>query len=84
LRAGRPMLVVPHAHDQPDNAFRAARLGVARVLDARRYAAARVARHLRALLEEPSYRARAELIGARVAAERGTDVACEAIAALAT
>jgi UDP:flavonoid glycosyltransferase YjiC (YdhE family) len=80
LRAGRPMLVVPHAHDQPDNAFRAARLGVARVLDARRYRAARVERDLRALLDEPRYRARAEAIGARVAAERGTDVACEVIA----
>src|SRR5262249_35745081 len=29
LRAGRPMLVVPHAHDQQDNARRVARLGVA-------------------------------------------------------
>jgi UDP:flavonoid glycosyltransferase YjiC (YdhE family) len=79
LRAGRPMLVVPHAHDQPDNAFRAERLGVARVLDARRYTAARVERDLRTLLDEPQYRARAELVGARVAAERGTDAACEAI-----
>jgi UDP:flavonoid glycosyltransferase YjiC (YdhE family) len=79
LRAGRPMLVVPHAHDQPDNAFRAERLGVARVLDARRYTAARVERDLRALLDEPQYRARAESVGARVAAERGTDAACEAI-----
>jgi UDP:flavonoid glycosyltransferase YjiC (YdhE family) len=73
------MLVAPHAHDQPDNAFRAARLGVARVLDARRYTAARVERDLRALLDEPQYRARAESVGARVAAERGTDAACEAI-----
>ena len=32
LRAGRPMLVVPHAHDQPDNAARATRLGVARTV----------------------------------------------------
>ena len=30
MRAGRPMLVVPFAHDQPDNAERLARLGVAR------------------------------------------------------
>ena len=29
LRAGRPMLVVPSAHDQPDNADRARRLGLA-------------------------------------------------------
>ena len=31
-RAGRPMLVMPFSYDQPDNARRAARLGVARVI----------------------------------------------------
>ena len=43
MHAGRPMLVVPHAHDQPDNAHRLARLGIARVLWPRRYTPARVA-----------------------------------------
>jgi len=85
LRAGKPMLVVPHAHDQPDNGFRVSRLGVARVLDARRYTTSRVIRHLRALLEEPSYRQRAADVGRQVSAERGTDVACDAlVAALGT
>ena len=37
MRSGRPMLVVPHAHDQPDNAFRVTRLGAARVLRPGRY-----------------------------------------------
>ena len=32
LASGRPMIVVPFAHDQPDNADRARRLGVARVI----------------------------------------------------
>ena len=41
LRAGVPMLVVPFAHDQPDNAARVRRLGVARVLSRRAYRAAR-------------------------------------------
>jgi rhamnosyltransferase subunit B len=36
LRAGRPMLVVPWAHDQPDNAHRISRLGVGRRLNRRR------------------------------------------------
>ena len=35
LRSGRPQLIVPFAFDQPDNARRAAALGVARVLPAR-------------------------------------------------
>ena len=32
LRAGRPMLIMPYSHDQPDNARRMRRLGVARLL----------------------------------------------------
>ena len=32
LASGKPMLVVPHAHDQPDNAHRVQRIGVARTL----------------------------------------------------
>jgi len=79
LRAGRPMLVVPHAHDQPDNAFRAKALGVARVIDASRYRAAPVARHLRALLGDSAYRVRAGKVGRAVAAEQGCDVACDVI-----
>ena len=32
LRAGRPMLIVPFGQDQPDNARRCVRLGVARTI----------------------------------------------------
>ena len=79
LRSGRPMLVVPHAHDQPDNAARAARLGVARVLDAQKYTAGRAAAHLRALLDDPSYRTRADEVGRTVRAEDGAKAACDVI-----
>jgi UDP:flavonoid glycosyltransferase YjiC (YdhE family) len=79
LRAGRPMLVVPHAHDQPDNAFRARRLGVALDLDARRYTAGRALRKLRELLSVPRYRVRAAAVGAAIRAEDGTGVACRII-----
>ena len=79
LRSGRPMLVVPHAHDQPDNAERASRLGVARILDARKYTAARAAAHLRTLLDQPSYSRRAEEVGRLVRAEQGARAACDAI-----
>jgi UDP:flavonoid glycosyltransferase YjiC (YdhE family) len=52
LAAGRPQLMLPLAFDQPDNADRAARLGVGRVL---RYAEAdprRLARQLETLLAD--------------------------------
>ena len=79
LRSGRPELVVPHAHDQPDNAFRVTNLGVARTLFPRRYSAARVADELRTLLEEPSYARRAGEVGRVVRAEDGVGAACDAI-----
>ena len=59
LRAGRPMAIVPHSHDQPDNAARATRLGVAKTIGRRDYSAATAADALRTLLDDPSYAARA-------------------------
>jgi UDP:flavonoid glycosyltransferase YjiC (YdhE family) len=79
LRSGRPMLIVPFAHDQPDNAFRLTRLGVARTLFPKRYTASRIARHLRTLLENPNYAARAKEVGRRIQSEDGVNVACDAI-----
>jgi rhamnosyltransferase subunit B len=83
LRAGRPMLLVPHAHDQPDNAARTERLGIARTLYPRRYSARRVERHLAALLGDPAYARRAQAVAQRVAAEDGVRDAAEALEALA-
>jgi UDP:flavonoid glycosyltransferase YjiC (YdhE family) len=53
LRAGRPALVVPHAHDQPDNALRATRIGAARSVQAPRYSARRAIAELDRLLTIP-------------------------------
>ena len=83
LRAGCPMLVVPHSHDQPDNAFRVARLGVARTLYPKRYSAARAAAELRRLLDDPDYAGRARQVASLVAAEGGADAAADAIASVA-
>jgi rhamnosyltransferase subunit B len=71
MRAGRPMLVVPFGHDQPDHAARLTRLGVARRLPRARYRAAVAALEIRRLSEEPGYAARAAAIAARVRAETG-------------
>jgi UDP:flavonoid glycosyltransferase YjiC (YdhE family) len=75
MRSGRPMLVVPCAWDQPDNADRVTRLGIARTLPRPRYTAARAAAELRPLLENSAYAAKAHEIAQVVGAEDG---ACQA------
>lgn len=79
LRAGKPMLVVPYAHDQPDNAFRVESLGVSRTLYPRQYKSARVAATLRALIDDPATLRSAIAVAERVRAEDGVGVACSEI-----
>jgi len=78
LRGGRPVLVVPHGHDQFDNAYRITKLGVARTLHPKRYRAQRVARELARLLSD-DYRARAESVATIVRTEGGAEAAAEAL-----
>ncbi|MBL9134092.1 MAG: glycosyltransferase family 1 protein [Verrucomicrobiaceae bacterium] len=54
--AGVPQLIMHMAHDQPDNATRARRLGTGIGLSVRQFTPGRVARELRKLLEENSFR----------------------------
>lgn len=77
LRAGKPMLVMPYNHDQPDNAARITRLGVGRTLTRNRYKGARVVAELKELLDNPRYAERAAEIGAQVRSENGARRACE-------
>ncbi len=82
MRSGRPMLVVPFSHDNPDNAERVRRLGIARTVSRERCSAASLAAELRRLLEGPTYARRAAEVGARVGREDGVGAACEALAGL--
>jgi UDP:flavonoid glycosyltransferase YjiC (YdhE family) len=79
LRAGVPTLVVPHAHDQPDNAFRVEQLGVARWIDARRYTADRASQAIGSLLGDRTYAERARAVAEMVRAEHGAHTASELI-----
>ena len=81
LRAGKPMLVVPWAHDQPDNAERLKRLGVARAQKRSGYTAAVAAGHLRKLLGDPRYGRKAAVLAATIGQEDGLRVACDAVEA---
>jgi len=79
LRSGHPMLVVPHAHDQPDTAFRVTNLGVALTVFPQRYKAPLVARELDRLLTERSFQERAASVAEVVKQEGGAETAAEQI-----
>jgi UDP:flavonoid glycosyltransferase YjiC (YdhE family) len=79
LRAGVPSVVVPYAADQPDNAWRLARLGASRTIARHDYSASKVAAELEAVLGNPRYRASAEAISNQIRGEDGLARACEAL-----
>jgi len=79
LRAGKPMLIVPFSHDQPDNSRRMLRLKVARVIQRGNYMPMRVARRLRAMLDEPRFSRRAKSVAQRLSHEDGVRTACDAL-----
>jgi len=82
LRAGKPQLITPFAGDQPDNAMRMCRLGVARQLAPNAYTPRRAATDLAALTSDHALARRAGEIGKAVAAERGAAVAADLIETL--
>jgi rhamnosyltransferase subunit B len=79
LRAGRPQLITPVWFDQPDNAARAVKLGVARSLPFKRVSAARLVRELRPLLSSRAYSDSAREVAAKVASVDGAAVAADHI-----
>jgi UDP:flavonoid glycosyltransferase YjiC (YdhE family) len=81
LAAGIPQLVVPMAHDQPDNAERLKRLGVGGSLVPKRFNGRNAAEALGRLLGDPQVVAGANALAARV--DRGAALAksCEVIEA---
>jgi UDP:flavonoid glycosyltransferase YjiC (YdhE family) len=82
MRAGRPMLVVPYSHDQPDHAARLTRLGAARRIPRERYNSGTTAREIATLLHDSRYAERAADIGVRVRSEMGTASACDLLSSL--
>ncbi|MGA2674011.1 MAG: glycosyltransferase [Terracidiphilus sp.] len=82
LRAGKPMLIMPYSHDQPDNGRRVRRLKVARVIQRAYYTPVRVARKLKAMLEKPVFARRAVAVAQGVNREDGVRTACDALEGL--
>jgi rhamnosyltransferase subunit B len=79
LAAGIPQLVMPFAHDQPDNAARLRRLGVGSSLTVKDFLAPAIARELRALLESPEVAARCTEYARRVREADALEETCRAL-----
>ena len=82
LRAGIPALIMPFSHDQPDNAARCRRKGVAEIISRDNYEAENVAYILKELTEDESYKTNALEAKNVIARETGTRTACDAIEAI--
>lgn len=80
LAAGKPQLITPVAFDQPDNARRAARLGLGLTIAFRRLTADAMTAALRELLSSPGYAANAAAVALSVAAEEQTQRAAALLA----
>jgi rhamnosyltransferase subunit B len=79
LAAGVPQLVMPLAHDQPDNAARAKALGVALVISPEHYQARRVVPLLRELIENPTYREKSGALRRRFEGTHPIEETCRLI-----
>lgn len=82
LRAGIPALIMPYSHDQPDNAARCRRAGVAEVIDREEYTSESAAEKIKIILSDESYRTNALDAARIVKTENGTVTACDAIEAI--
>jgi rhamnosyltransferase subunit B len=82
LRAGKPMLIMPYSHDQPDNARRMQRLGVARVIQRADYKPHKVAHKLKAMLDDPSLAQYSHAVAYQLSREDGLKTACDALEGL--
>jgi UDP:flavonoid glycosyltransferase YjiC (YdhE family) len=71
MRAGRPTVVVPHAHDQFDNAARVKRLGISETVKRGRLTVRTLTEALRLVLEDPSFARRAGEVSQRMEKENG-------------
>lgn len=83
LRAGRPQLLVPLAHDQFDNAARVVALGLGASLHAARVTPARMARALQQVVGNPQVAARCAQVAARFTPDSDVERLCARLETLA-
>ncbi len=79
LKAGLPSVVVPYAFDQPDNASRLRRLGVAEILPRHAISPARLAAKLDRLLSNPATSTKADHLAKLIRPQEALDRALDKI-----
>lgn len=79
LRAGKPQIVMPFSHDQPDNGDRVRRLGAGTMIPRGSYSVSRLSRELMKLLTDNQIAAKARGLGCQIQAENGTQNAADAL-----
>jgi UDP:flavonoid glycosyltransferase YjiC (YdhE family) len=79
LRAGRPTVIVPHAHDQFDNAARVKRLRVSQTVPASEFSVETLVAAIRRVVDDPRCVQSAREVGERMRNEDGGPVAAKAL-----
>lgn len=79
LRAGKPQVVVPFAHDQPDHAARITRAGLGATVYRDSCTARTLAAALQPLLKDAALQERCRVVGEQLQQEDGVARACEVI-----
>jgi UDP:flavonoid glycosyltransferase YjiC (YdhE family) len=82
IQARIPHLLVPHGHDQPDNAARVRKMGLGTVIDPEEYKAARVVSALRVLLSHEGIKQRCMEFSKKIDSAGSLAAACNLIEGL--
>jgi len=77
LAAGVPQILMPLAHDQPDNAARIEKLGTGVTLPPRRFTGPNLAAQLAALLHNPAIASRCRAVADKLLHENGCEAAAD-------
>ena len=84
LVAGKPLIIVPMISDQPENAKRCERLGVAITLPLKKMTPPQVWQAIERLIFDPSFRERSAKIKSQLSQFQGPKKAADLLESLAT
>ena len=76
---GIPQVIMPMSHDQPDNAYRAVKLGIAERIMPKKFTGDRLAASLKRLLDSPDVKQRCTDLARRCRETNGIATACDLI-----